>query len=294
MAGAMVRSEMSQTQPLFDRVALLRHRKRALAQGPEYFLQEEALDEVKEKLTDIKRTFTDPAIVTGFGEFWQRAFPNAKVVEDSDTLSLDLAAHDLVIHAMSLHWSNDPVGQLIQCKRALRPDGVLIVALLGGQTLVELRAVLSEAEVALSGGLSPRVAPMAEIRDLGALLQRAGLNLPVADSTQRHVSYKDIFALMRELRAMAETNALTQRTKNPSPKHLFGRADRIYRDSFPAEGDRVMATYDLVFLTGWAPDDSQPQPLRPGSAKTRLADFLNTTELGEDAKPVKDEEMKKK
>lgn len=290
----MDRSVMSQTKPLFDRTTLLRNRARAEVRGPEYFLHQEALDEVKEKLSDINRTFTAPAIVTGFRNFWSAAFADAKILADDDTLDLEPAAHDLIIHAMCLHWSNDPVGQLIQCRRALRPDGVLVVALLGGQTLAELRTALSEAEAAIRGGLSPRVAPMAEIRDLGALLQRAGLNLPVADSSQRAVSYKDIFALMKDLRAMAETNAISDRAKNFVPKNLFEHAGRIYQDAFPAPDGRITATFDLVFLTGWAPDETQQKPLRPGSAKTRLADFLNTTELGEDAKPVKEEETRKK
>ncbi len=209
---------MSQPRQLTDRDALLRQRARAQQQGPATFLHEEALFEVQERLIDVNRAFTSPAIVTGHADFWTEAFPNARIVPDDDTLALDLEAHDLVIHAMGLHWANDPVGQLVQCRRALKPDGLFIGAFLGGQTLVELRAALSEAEVSLTGGLAPRVAPMGEIRDLGGLLQRAGLALPVADSSKRNVSYSSPMALLRDLRAMGEGNALMDRQKTPPPR----------------------------------------------------------------------------
>ncbi|MFY0693191.1 MAG: methyltransferase domain-containing protein [Paracoccaceae bacterium] len=285
---------MTEPAPLFDRAALIRQRVRAQRSGPALFLHQEAAFEIQEKLIDVNRTFKSPAVVTGFPEFWKNELPNATIVADDETLALEVGAHDLVVHAMALHWANDPVGQLIQCRRALKPDGLLVVAMLGGQTLQELRAALSEAEIAVSGGLSPRISPMIEIRDAGALLQRAGLALPVADNTRRTVSYASARALLKDLRAMGEANALTERRKNIPPRHLFTEFERIYTKAFPAEGDRVYATFEMIFLTGWAPDDSQPQPLRPGSANTRLADFLNTAELGEDAKPVKDEEGKKR
>lgn len=274
---------------LFDRDALIRQRARAQRSGAALFLHQEAAFEIKEKLIDVNRSFTSPAVVTGFPEFWREEFPDASIVSDDETLGLEVGAHDLVIHAMALHWANDPVGQLIQCRRSLKSDGLLVVAMLGGQTLNEMRAALSEAEVAISGGLSPRVSPMIEIRDAGALLQRAGFALPVADGSHRAVSYASPLALLKDLRAMGEANALASRRKNIPPKHLFAEFERIYTKAFSAEDDRVVATFEMIFLTGWAPDESQPQPLRPGSAKTRLADFLNTAELGEDAKPVKDE-----
>ncbi|MEP3345107.1 MAG: methyltransferase domain-containing protein [Litoreibacter sp.] len=251
------------------------------------FLHDEALFEVQERLIDVNRSFTAIAIVTGHPEFWSEAFPDAKVVSDEDTLALEPNSFDLVIHAMALHWANDPVGQLVQCRRALRPDGLFISAFLGGQTLVELRAALSEAEVALTGGLAPRVAPMGEIRDLGGLLQRAGLALPVADSTKRNVSYSTPLALLHDLRAMGEGNALTERQRRIPPRELFTRMARIYSDHYKTEDDRVTATFEMIFLTGWAPSETQQKPLQPGSASTRLADFLNTPELGPDAKPVK-------
>ncbi|EPX77655.1 methyltransferase domain-containing protein [Litoreibacter arenae] len=281
---------MSQPRPLTDRAALLRNRARAERQGAVTFLHEEALFEVQERLIDVNRTFTSPAIVTGHAGFWSDAFPNAKVVPDDDTLALEGGAHDLVIHAMCLHWANDPVGQLVQSRRALKPDGLLLVAALGGQTLFELRAALSEAEVSLTGGLAPRVAPMGEIRDLGGLLQRAGLALPVADSAKRTVSYGSPLNLLRDLRAMGEGNALTDRQKTTPSRDLFARMERIYSDHHASGPDRVSATFEMIFLTGWAPSETQQKPLQPGSAKTRLADFLNTAELGPDAKPVKGNE----
>lgn len=277
---------MSQPRPLTDREALQRQRARARAQGPAMFLHDEALFEVQERLIDVNRSFTSPAIVTGHPEYWAQAFPNAVVVPDDDVVALEVGAHDLVIHAMGLHWANDPVGQLVQCRRALKPDGLFIGTFLGGQTLVELRAALSEAEAALSGGLAPRVAPMGEIRDLGGLLQRAGLALPVADSSKRSVSYGSPMALLRDLRAMGEGNALMDRQKTPPPRDLFTQMARIYSEHYALDADRVTATFEMIFLTGWAPSESQQKPLQPGSASTRLADFLNTTELGQDAKPV--------
>lgn len=277
---------MTTPTPLFDRAALMRHRARA--KDDALFLHRLALDEVQERLNDVNRAFTAPAIVTPFADIWRAAF-DAKCVEDADILELEVGAHDLVIHAMCLHSANDPVGQIVQSRRALRPDGLFLGVCFGGQTLSELRACLAEAETRLSGGLSPRVAPMADIRDAGGLLQRAGLALPVADLLSQQVSYQTIFHLMRDLRAMGETNAMTARQKNFTSKHLFVEAGRIYSESFGNQ-DRVSASFDLIFLSGWAPHESQQKPLRPGSAEARLAEVLNTIELGPDGKPVKGEE----
>lgn len=274
---------MTMPPPLFDRDVLAHRRARANALGPALFLHEEAAFELKERLKDINRAFTDIAIVTGFPAFWAAEFPQATIVADDDTLALATQSYDLVIHAMCLHQANDPVGQLVQCQRSLRPDGLLLVAMFGGQTLTELRQALSEAEVAVSNGLSPRISPMVDIRDAGALLQRAGFALPVADADPRKVSYASPMALMKDLRAMAETNILVARDKRVPPRALFAKMATLY----PSCEDRVVATYELLYLTGWAPDASQQKPLRPGSAKARLADALKTTELGEDARPVK-------
>lgn len=264
---------------LTDINALKRFRARAMrSDHPALFLQEEAVLEIHERLNEVNRTFTNPAIVTPFPKIWRNLFPNTTIVADGNILALDLGAHDLVIHSMSLHWANDPVGQLIQCHRALKPDGLFLGACFGGETLAELRVALAEAEVAITGGLSPRIAPMGEIRELGGLLQRAGFAMPVADTAIKTVTYKNMPALVTDLRQMGETNALAQRRKIFSPRALFTQASEIYAKAFGTTDGRIPATFEIVFLTGWAPDESQPKPLRPGSASARLADALNTAE----------------
>ncbi|SPJ23138.1 methyltransferase domain-containing protein [Palleronia abyssalis] len=263
---------------LTDRPALLRRRDRTTRSG--LFLHEIAADQVKERLEMVKRSFTDVAVVTGQPEFWSSQFPGATMIADTPTLDAEPASFDLVIHALALHWADDPIGQMVQSRRTLRPDGLFLSASFGGQTLSELRLSLSEAEANVRGGLSPRVAPMIDLRDAGGLLQRAGLSLPVADTERLTVSYADAFALMRELRGMGEANALASRDRRFAPRRMFDTAARIYRDKFPAADDpaRIRATFELMHLSGWAPDDSQPKPLRPGSAKSRLADALRTDE----------------
>jgi len=261
---------------LFDRPTLTR--RRARVQDDALFLHRAAIDEVQDRLSMVNRTFTAPAIVTPFPHLWQSVLPNARIVADEEVLDLSPAAHDLVIHAMALHWANDPVGQLIQCRRTLRPDGLLLTLCLGGETLHQLRAALGQAEVEVTGGLSPRVAPMGDLRDLGALLQRAGLALPVADSATLTAHYRDLTHLMHDLRAMGEANVLTDRLKTPTSRHVFAKAEQIYDDSFATPDGYLPATFELICLTGWSPDDSQPKPLRPGSARMRLAEALNTDE----------------
>lgn len=266
----------SNAPSLFDRQTLLRRRARVRDEA--LFLHRAAVDEVKDRLSMVNRSFTAPAIVTPFPQIWQDVLPEVRIVADDETLDLTPGAHDLVIHAMALHWANDPVGQLIQCHRALRADGLLLTVCLGGETLHQLRAALGQAEIEMTGGLSPRIAPMGELRDLGALLQRAGLALPVADSIPLTAEYRDLTHLMQDLRAMGETNVLTDRLKSLSHKRIFQRAQEIYADHFATPEGRLPATFDLICLTGWSPDDSQPKPLRPGSAKMRLADALDTNE----------------
>lgn len=245
--------------------------------GAEGFLHRIAADEIKDRLSEVNRAFSAPAIVTAFPEFWSDYWPEAQILADAELLDLKEGAHDLVIHAMALHWSDDPVGQMIQCARALSPDGLFMAVMPGGETLNELREVLIAAETALSGGASPRVLPMGELRDWGALLHRAGLALPVADQLHQSVSYRDLFHLIADLRAMGETNALAARHRHPPPRRLFAQAATDYARRFPdpARPDRITASYDLVFLTGWRPHPSQQQPLRPGSARHSLADALS-------------------
>ncbi|WP_375342075.1 methyltransferase domain-containing protein [Yoonia tamlensis] len=267
---------MEKMPTLFDRPALQRNRARADADA--LFLHDTLAAELHERLNEVNRTFTSVAIVTGFPDFWAQAFPDATIVADDEVLALAPGAHDLVLHVMALHWANDPVGQLVQCRHALQPDGLLLCGFLGGQTLHELRASLAEAEAIVAGGISPRIAPMGEIRDLGALLQRAGFALPVADGTPLTASYMNAFHLMHDLRKMGETNAMADRIKHMTRRNVMTETASIYAEHFSNDDGRVDATFELITLTGWAPGDGQQQPLRPGSARTRLADALGAVE----------------
>ncbi|MEJ6708559.1 MAG: methyltransferase domain-containing protein [Amylibacter sp.] len=269
------------TPALFDPNALNAHRSR-VAGDDALFLHKFAASEVSERLKDVNRTFTDTAFVGWQGRLWAKKigiFP--RFIPDADVLDLQPESCDLIVHCMGLHWANDPVGQLIQMRRALRPDGLMIAVMFAGETLNELRQSLTQAEAEVVGGISPRVAPMAELRGLGALLQRASFGLPVADIEPVRVAYETPWHLMRELRAMGEGNALTDRAKSFARRQIFVRMAEIYTRDYCDDG-RMMATFELAFLTGWAPSETQQKPLRPGSATTRLADFLGATELGED------------
>ncbi|MCW8842809.1 MAG: methyltransferase domain-containing protein, partial [Rhodobacteraceae bacterium] len=241
---------MSSVPQMTDRAALRRNRKRVQSEDA-LFLQAVALQEVQDRLTLVNKSFTKIAIVTPFPEIWRRLAPNAHFVQDNEVLELEEKQYDLVIHALCLHWANDPVGQIIQCRRALENDGLFMCLTFGGQTLHELRASLAEAETLVTGGLSPRVAPMAEVRDLGDLLQRGGLALPVADTIALKVTYETPWNLFRELREIGEGNALEHRIKRFSRRQVFFEAAKIYAQSFMDEG-RIPATFEMVVLTGWA------------------------------------------
>lgn len=264
---------------LIDDKALARNRRRA-ARAPVVFLHELVADEIQFRLDEVNRTFTQIVIVTAFPAIWQGIVPKARIVPPSEILALEAGSADLVIHCLSLHWANDPLGQMIQCARALRPDGLFLGAMLGGQTLSELRVALAEAESQVSGGISPRVLPMGEIRELGGLIQRAGLALPVADTLKQNVSYRDLFQLMADLRSMGEGNALNHRLRRFTAREIFLRAAAIYGQHFPDLEGRIRATFEIVFLTGWKPHESQQKPLRPGSAVHRLAEALGAEEGG--------------
>ena len=268
---------------LTDLPALARQRRRALGfsgHAAAMFLHRLAADDLQERLLEVNRRFTSPALISGFPEIWHNILPETVPTEPTELLPLAQATHDLVIHALSLHWANDPLGQLIQCRRAMKPDGLFLAVLFGGQTLQELRASLAEAESRVTGGLSPRVLPMAEIRDLGALMQRAGFALPVADSVTQTVHYTGLAALMADLRAMGETSALAARPRHFTRRAILSQAEAIYRANFPAPEGRITATFEMVFLTGWAPHESQQKPLRPGSATARLEDALRAATKG--------------
>lgn len=269
---------MTQTPTLTDRNALELHRARA--GGPDsWFVHDFAIQSLSERLKEVNRRFTQPAIIGWRADAWATALGlEAKAFADNDALGLPENEYDLIIHALCLHWADDPVGQLVQMRRALRPDGLMIAILFADQTLANLRASLTEAEIALTGGVSPRVLPMADIRDLGALLQRAGFALPVADVDSLNVNYSSANRLFADLRGMGETNALAHRHKAFAPKELFKKTTEIYRSNFGTNEGLLPVRFDLAYLTGWAPSDSQQKPLRPGSAQQRLADALGVHE----------------
>jgi SAM-dependent methyltransferase len=263
---------MQPAPALFDTDLLAARRARAGRGAGADFLHEAMAAEVSERLKEVNRTFTAPAVVGPRAALWADRLAEAGLAPphrapDAEPLGLAEGAHDLLVHALALHWANDPVGQLVQARRALRPDGLFLGLLFGGQTLAELRAALATAEIELTGGLSPRVAPMGEIRDLGGLLQRAGFAMPVADSHRLTVTYATAFDLMRDLRAMGETNVLRDRLRRPTRRAVFLRAAALYAERFAGPDARIPATFEIVVLTGWAPAADQPRPLRPGSAR---------------------------
>jgi SAM-dependent methyltransferase len=201
-----------------------------------------------------------------------------KVQADEERLPFADESLNLVVSLLSLHWANDLVGALIQIRQSLKPDGLFLGALLGGQTLTELRQCLTQAEAELLGGAGLRVSPFADVLDGAALLQRAGFALPVADLDRVTVRYGSALELIRDVRAMGESNVLVDRARKPLTRPVLARAAEIYRDRFSESDGRVRATFDIVTLTGWAPHPDQQQPLRPGSAKMRLADALHVKE----------------
>lgn len=296
---------MSDIPMLFDPRALAMRAARAAALWPKGdFLHKQAAAAIIERLGDVVRAFPEAGVVGAGGGVYacalkgrsgisrvvqidhspamaalaRSAAPDAETIRADGAAALGEGALDLAVGGLALHRENDPVGALTQIRRALRPDGLFIGAMLGGRTLHELRVALAEAEIAVEGGLSPRVAPMGELRDLGALLQRAGFAMPVADAERVTVDYPDPLALMRDLRAMGEANALTDRRKVFFRRETLLRACAIYHEHFARADGRIPATFEIVFLTGWAPAPGQPQPKRPGSATARLADALGAKE----------------
>ena len=261
---------------LIDQQALRQHRDRADRLGRADPLHRIALDEVQDRLAEINRPFTRVGIVTAWPEFWQTAFPDAHVTTDSERLDLPDGL-DLVIHVMALHWAEDPVGQIVQSARALKPDGLFIAAIPGSGTLQELREVLLAAESEMTGGASPRVIPFPDVRDVGALLQRGGFALPVTDKETYTVRYDSIFPLMKDLRAMGMANPLTGRSRRPLTRGILLRAAELYAERFSDPDGRIRASFSVIYVSGWAPHESQQKPLKPGSATMRLADALKQT-----------------
>jgi len=204
---------------------------------------------------------------------------------DEEALPFGVASLDLVVSSLALHWVNDLPGTLIQIRRALRPDGLFMAAIFGGQTLTELRQCLIEAESELSGGAGLRIAPFADAYDVAGLLQRAGFALPVADVDRVTVRYDHPLKLIQDLRRMGETNALADRQGRPLTRAVLARAMALYQDRFSDPDGKVRATFDILTMTGWAPHPDQQQPLKPGSAKMRLADALGAIEQSAGEKP---------
>jgi SAM-dependent methyltransferase len=208
------------------------------------------------------------------------------IVSDEEALPLKTASLNLAVSLLALQNTNDLPGALIQIRRALKPDGLLLAALFGGSTLNELRQCFLEAEAETTGGVSPRVAPFADLRDMGGLLLRAGFTLPVADSDIITVRYSSIFRLFADLRAMGLTNALVARSRKPMRRATLVRVASLYAERFADQDGKIRASFEILWLSGWAAHESQQQPLKPGSAKTRLADALKTIEISAGEKPV--------
>ena len=280
---------------VFDRRLLRARQRRARVLGAETFLVDRVAADLAERLGAVLRQFdvaVDLATPTeavrealadnaSIGMLIAaKAFPEGAcaVAADEELLPLRDGAVDLIVSALALQFVNDLPGALIQMRRALKPDGLLLAAMLGGDTLTELRQAFAAAEAEIEGGASPHVAPFADLRDLGALLQRAGFTLPVTDIDRLTVRYRTPFDLLHDLRRMGATNALVERRRTPLRRRTLARMAEIYAERFADPDGRVRATFEVVWLSGWAPHESQQQPLRPGSARMRLADALGTTE----------------
>jgi SAM-dependent methyltransferase len=290
---------MSKSPLIFDRDLLRARRVRARALGPATFLLERAVADLAERLAAVLRRFpialdlgtpggevrvalaglnSIDAIVAASADRDGLSAP-LFVAADEEMLPFRDAAFDLIVSALSLQFVNDLPGTFVQIRRALRPDGLFLAVFMGGDTLTELRQSFAAAETEIEGGLSPRVAPFADLRDVGALLQRAGFALPVTDSDSITVRYDSVFGLMNDLRRMGATNVLVERTRRPLKRATLLRMAEIYRQRFADADGRVRATFEFLWLAGWAPHPSQQQPLRPGSAQARLAEALGTREL---------------
>jgi len=265
---------------LFDRALLLRRQHRALGLGPVTFLFERVLDDLEERLSAVMRDFGDVADIWTPTEALQlRLYSRLRrpILRDSspsewlkEALPLAPQSLDLAVSALALQFVNDLPGVLTQIRRALKPDGLLLAAMIGGDTLTELRQSFAAAEAECEGGVSPRVAPFADLRDVGALLQRAGLALPVTDVDRVLVRYDNAFALMQDLRRMGATNILFERRRAPTRRATLLKMAQIYAERFADADGRIRATFDIIWLSAWAPHESQPKPLRPGSGKVNL------------------------
>jgi len=283
---------------IFDRELVRARRRRAAALRPSTFLIDRVAEDMSDRLAAVLRRF-DCAVDLGTPTAAVRrvlaasgkvgsvvaadtlvaADASLAIVADEEALPFRDGSLDLVVSALALHLVNDLPGTLVQIRRALNPDGLLLAALAGGDTLTELRQAFAAAETEIEGGISPRVAPFADVRDLGGLLQRAGFALPVTDVDRLTVRYHSPLELMQDLRRMGATNPLVERSRRPLRRATLDRMVEIYDDRFSEHDGRVRATFEIVWLTGWAPHESQQKPLPPGSARQRLADALGTKEI---------------
>ena len=267
---------------LFDRALLRARQNRALRSGPATFLLDRVTEDLEDRLGAVLREFADVADVWSPGEILRiPARDRFKSVvhvglqdAEAETLPFQPESLDLVVSALAFQFINDLPGVFAQIRRALRPDGLLLAAMIGGETLTELRQSFAAAEAELEGGVSPRVAPFADLRDIGALLQRAGLALPVTDVDRIVVRYDNAFALMRDLRRMGATNILRERRRTPTRRATMLRMAQLYAERFADADGRIRATFDVIWLSGWAPHESQQKPLRPGTAKAGLAEAV--------------------
>ena len=265
---------------LFDRALLRMRLDRAQKQGPATFLLDRVAGDMEDRLAAVKREFADVADIWTPGDALRRPFANRFKsfthvdLGDSEVLPLQPEQLDLVVSGLALQFVNDLPGVFAQIRRALKPDGLLLAAMLGGDSLTELRQSFAAAEAELEGGVSPRVAPFADLRDVGALLQRAGLALPVTDVDRVVVRYDSAFALMADLRRMGATNILIERRRTPIRRATMLRMAQIYGERFADSDGRIRTTFDVIWLSGWAPHESQPKPLRPGSATASLEEAV--------------------
>jgi SAM-dependent methyltransferase len=287
---------------IFDKSALRERLRRAHRRGLATFLLDRVTEDLLDRLAATMRPFPRvadlatpaPALaralaasdasrsITRLAPVEDHGSPGYKAVAgDLENLPFAPESFDLAVSALALQWVNDLPGALIQIRRMLAPDGLFLACMIGGQSLQELRAAFAEAEADIRGGVSPRVAPFADLRDLGSLLQRAGFALPVTDSDTVTVRYDSMFGLMTDLRAMGATNILTQRSRQFLRRDVLMRAAEIYTGRFADADGRIRATFEILWLSGWAPHESQQKPLKPGSAQVRLSDVLPVKNYGE-------------
>jgi SAM-dependent methyltransferase len=262
---------------LFDRALLRARQARAHKQGEATFLLDRVAEDMADRISAVKRDFADVADIWTPGDVLRtpladrfKSVTRVELDSDSEVLPLQAESLDLAVSALAFQFVNDLPGVLAQIRRALRPDGLLLAAMFGGDTLTELRQSFAAAEAECEGGASPRVAPSADLRDIGHLLQRAGLALPVTDVDPVVVRYDNAFALMHDLRRMGATNILVERLRKPTRRATMLRMSEIYAQRFSDSDGRIRASFDIVWLSAWAPHESQQKPLRPGSAKASL------------------------